>query len=434
MTPREPHKKSARQVAGEMLDLWLRTDVFPEAGMESLRSDRAFVMETVYGVLRWRRSLDWILDRMLHRQPRPAVKAALLLGVYQLLFMDHVEEYAVVNETVNEVRRAGGDGAAAMANAVLRRLQRERARVMDSLGREPLGVRMSHPDGLIERWTSKWGKPKTEALCLWNNQRPSVCVQVFQSRVTSDELIRRWAEQGLQATRHPFKPETFLVLPHGVRIPDLPGYAEGWFAVQDPSTLMSVELLSAQPGEDVLDACAAPGGKTSLLAERMMSSGRLAAVEYQEDRCARLIENMKRMKWPHITTVHADARDRERLRLALEKAGAPAIFDRILLDVPCTNTGVLRRRVDARWRFSPQRLSEMTRTQGGLLDGAAPFLKTGGSLVYSTCSLEPEENHEMVAGWVKTQTGFELVEERLLFPPDTKTDGAYAALMVRSKK
>jgi 16S rRNA (cytosine967-C5)-methyltransferase len=204
-------------------------------------------------------------------------------------------------------------------------------------------------------------------------------------------------------------------------VTSLPGFADGAFYVQDPSTSVAPALLNPQPGETVLDACAAPGGKAMQLAELMKGQGTLVAMDPAADRLKPLRENVARLKWDFISVVEGD----------ITKQPPAARFNAILLDVPCTNTGVIRRRPDARWRFSPERLRAACDKQEAILDAAAACLNPGGRIVYSTCSLELEENEGQVDRWLARHADFRLADSRKLFPPETQTDGAYAALLVK---
>ncbi|OPZ04079.1 MAG: Ribosomal RNA small subunit methyltransferase B [candidate division BRC1 bacterium ADurb.BinA292] len=229
----------------------------------------------------------------------------------------------------------------------------------------------------------------------------------------------------MEPTPHPYAPDECWVIPPGWAVPDLPGYAEGVFTVQDPATLAAVRLLDPQPGETVWDACAAPGGKAALIADRMDGRGRLFATDRYDDRLERLRDNLRRLQLAEVTVQKID------LRAPGEAADLPAEFDRILLDVPCSNTGVLRRKPDARWRFSGDRLADLVELQGVLLDRCASRLKKGGVLVYSTCSLEADENQSHLQRWLARRPEFRLEREVVLFPPRSRTDGAYAARLVR---
>jgi 16S rRNA (cytosine967-C5)-methyltransferase len=201
--------------------------------------------------------------------------------------------------------------------------------------------------------------------------------------------------------------------------------------VQDPSTIMAVEMLDPKPQERILDACAAPGGKTVAMAEAMGGGGTLTAMDIHADRMGYLHENLARMGFSGVRVIEGD--------MAACRPGGEGVpdlegqvFDGILLDVPCMNTGVLQRRADARWRFAPDRLGSVCATQLAILEGAATRLRIGGRLVYSTCSLEAEEDEGLVAGWLKVHPNFELLLEKKRFPPKDGTDGAYAALVKRN--
>jgi 16S rRNA (cytosine967-C5)-methyltransferase len=303
---------------------------------------------------------------------------------------------------------------------------RERDDIRRELAAQKLGVRESHPDVLIRRWNARFGPERTAELCRFDNTRPDVVIRPNRLQITLEDLRGRLESAGIRATPHPAAPEQCLKLGHGTRVENLPGYAEGMFTVQDPSTLRSVDRLDPQPGESILDACAAPGGKTLLIAERLRGQGQIVAMDLHRDRLLPLADNLRRLRIDNARIVLGDASD----PAAVGRAGG-APFDRILLDVPCSNTGVLRRRPDARWRFSPGRLGKLVRMQRSLLDSVSGFLKPGGCLVYSTCSLEHEENEGMVRAWVEEHPHFALGGCEVTFPPETRTDGVYAASLRR---
>jgi 16S rRNA (cytosine967-C5)-methyltransferase len=276
------------------------------------------------------------------------------------------------------------------------------------LEKQPAAVRLSHPTVLIERWTKQFGADAAIRLCEWNNRRADVVIRVNKTLQ-------------IEGQPHPFAPDRFLILPRGVSVTSLPGFTDGAFYVQDPSTSIAPALLNPRPGETVLDACAAPGGKTMQIAELMKGQGTLVAMDPAADRLKPLRENVARLKWNFINVVERD----------ITKDTTAARYDAILLDVPCTNTGVIRRRPDARWRFSPERLRAACDKQAAILDAAAASLNPGGRIVYSTCSLELEENEGQVDRWLSRHAEFRLADSKKLFPPESQTDGAYAALLVR---
>lgn len=425
-------KSSSRATAAAAIARWLDTGEFPDRLIEPVEADRAFVMEMVHGIAKWRRQLEWILDRLADRRPDAEISACVFVGLYQVFHMSAVVDYAAVNETVEAVKRTGSRRAAGFVNAILRRGLREKEAILAALKEQPLAVRESHPDILVERWTRQYGEGDTARFCAWNNLPADVIIRVNANRTTSQEYRALLAEQGIEVEPHPFRPDTHLVLPRGCRVTDLPGYDEGLFFVQDPSSSLAVEMLDPRPGEAVLDGCVSPGGKILLMAERMKGKGTLVALGLPEDRLGRLRENLVRMGAGFVRVAAADVTAAPE-KLAAEGLAPEGGFDAVLLDVPCSNTGVLRRRPDARWRFRKSRLARLTAIQRGMLDSTARLVRRGGRLVYSTCSLEPEECEEMVAGWVREHAGFKIAKSVKPFPPATRTDGGFAALLNRGK-
>ncbi|MDD4869715.1 MAG: 16S rRNA (cytosine(967)-C(5))-methyltransferase RsmB [Kiritimatiellae bacterium] len=419
------NRTNSRAVAAGIIGEWQETGTFPDHLVEYIQSDNAFIMEIVYGVVRWKRSLEWVIRRCTKRKPDKEVIPFLLVGLYQILLMDNIEEYAVVNETVEAVKSAELSHAVAFANAVLRRVLREKDSIRKELDKQPLVVRLSHPDMLVDRWKKQFGKEKTLKLLEWNNSRPGVVIRPNRMKIGFANFTELLKDAGINAVPHPFAPEECLSISRGITVAGLPGYSQGLFTIQDPSTLISVKLLDPQPGEFVLDACAAPGGKTSIIAEKMAGKGRIVAMDIQEERLETLRENMARMEIKSVTMAYGDASNGQDVK----KVCDGRLFDRILLDVPCTNTGVLRRRPDARWRFSNKGLAELVTIQRRVLTNTTDFLKPGGVLVYSTCSLEPEECDGIIEWWLSSNSGFERAGCEQLFPPDSQTDGAYACAL-----
>ena len=416
---------NSRAVAARIVARWLKSADFPDRLLEDISTDRAFVMEMVYGIVRRRRTLDWVIARCADRRPAKEAVPYLLVGLYQLLVMDNVAPHAAVSETVNAVTPRA-KYAAKFINAVLRRVLREKDNIRGALARQPLAVRESHPDLLVERWTDSFNPARTASLCEWNNGRPNAVICVNGLRTDTARLAHMLSDAGIDARPHPAAPGTCLALPRGTCVTDVPGFAEGLFTVQDPSTLEAVRLLDPRPGERVLDACAAPGGKTAIIAQRMQVHGTIVSMDVHADRLRRLRENVERLGLTNVRIVQGDATG-----TGIAEAANGKAFDRVLLDVPCTNTGVLSRRPDARWRFSLERLADLARTQRAMLDNAAAHVAPGGTIVYSTCSLEPEEGKLLVSSWLAEQSDFESVATVSHFPPETDTDGIFAASLRR---
>jgi 16S rRNA (cytosine967-C5)-methyltransferase len=419
-------KRNSRLVAAEIIFQWLENQRFPDRQLAQVRHDHAFVMEVVNGVVRNRNIFQWLEAQWLKKAPQPFFQAVLRVGLYQLLFMDQVEQYAAISETVDAAKtRPGGAGAAKMINAVLRRAQREKEQVLSGLENQPPHIRLSHPEFLLQRWVQQYGEADALKLAEWNNEPPATILRIEQSAVDAAEFIDRLREQGIEPLMHPYSDrEIFLLLPRGVAVRQVPGYHEGWFTIQDPATSVSVDLLAPRPGEVVLDACAAPGGKTAMMAGRMRGEGELVAMDLHDDRIDVLRENRKRLGLDWVEVVQGDARMPEQVL-------GDRRFDAVLLDVPCLNTGVLRRRADARWRIDAERIGTITELQWEILTACSRLLKEKGRLIYSTCSLETEENEDLVARWIREHSEFRLVKTGKAFPPESGTDGAFSALLRR---
>ncbi len=393
-------------------------------------ADRAFIMELVYGVTRRRLTLDWLIE---HTSKRPLDKLDLRLrlivqlALYQLLFMDNVPDYAAVNEAVETAKRRVHAGAAKFANGLLRAVLRAKdALPYPSPDEDPvehIAVVHSHPRWLVRRWLEQSGRDRTIDVCTADNLAPPVTLRANTLKVTRDELVDHLRAEEVEA--EPAGGDESAVRVH-TRTPldALAAYRRGEFYVQDVSAIRVARLLDPQPGERVLDLCAAPGGKTSHCAELMHDEGRLVACDLDEKRLDVLRANMARLGITCVEPARCDARHVPQLIPA-------AAFDRVLLDVPCSNTGVLRRRVEARWRIAPEDVASLAARQVELLEAASRMLHTGGVLVYSTCSIEPEENDHAVRAFLSRHGEYRLEHEDLVLPTADGPDGGYMARMAR---
>ncbi len=375
-------------------------------------SDRAFTLELFYGVLRNLTLLDfWI--RCLRASPLDAgLRDILRLGLYQLLLLV-TPEHAAVNESV-DLALAKHRG---LINGMMRNAVRTRDELRTRAAAQPLSIRASHPEFLISRWHRHFGGKATAALCAWNNQPPPVYARINRLKIDCEQFTQRYPES-----------QPLPRNPAFVEVVDFPTVAlqRGHCYIQDPSTAIASELLDPQPGEKVLDACAAPGGKTSHLAELMQNRGLIVACDREARRIGMLEENIRRLG---IGIARVNRHDWTRRRIPTEiESNAP--FDRIMIDVPCTNTGVMRRRVDVRWRLQPNSLAAIRSQQLEIVRGAARLLKPGGTLVYSTCSLEPEENEEAVQQLLVEFSYWRLIEQKYCRPFEDNFDGSYAAKIV----
>ncbi len=406
----------ARQLTVRALLEWEKGRTFSDEILHTLFDrqrlspmDRAFIMETFFGMVRNLSRLDFLIAQLRDGDVDSETRAVLRLGLYQIFHM-RTPPHAAVNETVALSIRARG-----LVNAILRRAVREQEALEAALAAAPLAVRTSHPEFLIERWRAVYGEEATDRLCAWDNQPADVYVRANGLKVTVGELQRGTPEAEPSPT-HPLM----------LKVSRLPfsWIAHGLCYVQDPSTLLACDLLAPQPGDRVLDACAAPGGKTSYLAQLMRNEGRIVACDLYESRVARLRENLHRLGVRNTQILVHDC-------MQAGEPLEPASFDRILVDAPCSNTGVLRRRVDVRWRLTDEDFIRMPAQQLALVRRTATLLRPGGTLVYSTCSLEPEENDRVVEKALASVPGLRFIESRRFLPFVDAVDGAFAAKFTR---
>jgi 16S rRNA (cytosine967-C5)-methyltransferase len=371
--------------------------------------NRAFVTEAFYGVIRNRSLLDFIIERFRPSKLDNRTRLVLQLGLYQLYKM-RVAPHAAVFETVN---LAGP--ARSLVNAILRKAINEREAVLSDVQKAPAYIRWSHPEFLYSRWSEELGSGGAEELCQWNNEPAKIYVRANNLRATRETLLEN-ADGARPSPLH----RDCLEVDH------LPAtwIASGAVYVQDPSTLMACEVLAPRPGERVLDACAAPGGKTGYLAQLMANSGSVLACDYEPSRLARLRENLARLGVSNTTVLKVDW-------LQATQSLPVTNFDAVLLDVPCTNTGVIRRRTDVRWRLTPDDFRRMPKVQTRIVENVVPYLRGGGRLVYSTCSLDREENEQVVAHIGASIPCLRLMTTRSILPTRDGMDGAFVALFTR---
>lgn len=393
--------------------------------------DRALLMALVADGARWWLRFDPALDRLLARplrQKDPAVHALLVLGLVQLEVLE-LADYAAVAATVEAVRALKRPQLAGLVNAVLRRWQRERATHLAALDAQP-ETRHAHPHWLAAQLVQDWPQ-QAEAVMAADNREPPLMLRVNRRRTTREALAERLRLDGQTAEPHAWLADA-LVLPHSVDVTRLPGFADGLFAVQDGAAQVAADLVDAQPGQRVLDACAAPGGKACHLAERADLD--LTALEFDPRRAERIRDNLRRLRLD--------------VRLRIGDAGAPQRwwdrqpFDRILIDAPCSATGVLRRRPDVRLHRRASDIAALNAQQQRLLAALWPLLAPGGRLVYATCSLLRAENEGIVAPFLAehpdaTALPFTLpVGQRAtvgwqILPGDGDLDGMYYAVLTK---
>jgi 16S rRNA (cytosine967-C5)-methyltransferase len=374
------------------------------AGLDA--RDRALVTELVYGTLRWQRRLDDDLAAVLHRPLEGLagwVRALLRLSAYQLAFLDRIPVHAVVHEAVELAKRRRPAGAADLVNGVLRALTRrprpwpEPSSIPGEDPVESLARRLSHPTWLVRRWVARYGEPEATALARAMNERPPLVVRVNTLRTTPAALTEALRRQGIAVTPCGYAPDG-LRLDGAGDLRALAPLRAGWCAVQDEASILVGHALGPVPGEVVVDVCAAPGGKTGHLAQLMGNQGRILATDPRAGRLGILRQACLRLG-AAIVEVREGGAD------ALAAAVGP-VCDRVLVDAPCSNTGVLRRNPDGKWRRQEADLADLAAVQTAILQAAAGLVRPRGVLVYATCSLEPEENEAVVEAFRSRRPDF----------------------------
>ncbi len=409
------------------------------------RQDAALITQLVYGVLRRQAALDHMIGQFLTRPLNKLPLKILLilrLGVYQLYYMDKIPASAAVNESVKLAKKHGHEGTVRLVNGVLRKIAASLETISWPDPAENMvkyiAVTESHPVFLVERWLAELGPEETMALCQKNNETSPLTLRVNTLQITKGEVLAELAALGIEAKEGLWAPDA-VILQGGNAPGSLAIFRQGKVLVQDESSQLAALNLAPPPGGKVLDLCAAPGGKTTYLAQLMEDSGEIRAFDVYPHKIALIEENCRRLG---VHIVHAALGDAAVLnRELLDWA------DAVLVDAPCSGLGVLGRRPDARWQKSPALICEMALLSGKILDNAAAYVKKGGRLLYSTCTLTHEENQDNVAAFLKNHPAFHLVPLPALpkawqaegaamwqiWPQRSGTDGFFLALLERKE-
>lgn len=412
------------------------------AGFASQRSDdpreERLSHEYVLGITRWRRWLDFLINSFYSGKEdglELKLRIILRIGFYDVLFMS-TPDHAAVNETVELAKRELRAGAGSLANALLRSLIRSRGKLpTPSMQNRAagLGTKYSHPDWIVKRWIERYGEAETVKLLEWNNERPEYAIRRNSLKGSSLELTT--ALSGLDVSFREGHSPDFVNVSELSSVLRSAEFLSGLMSVQDEAAGLVVRILDPQPGETILDVCAAPGGKAMYAAERMGNVGRVVAIDRHEGRLRLVKESAVRLGCSIVETEVADATK------PLSIVGA----DRVLVDAPCSGLGVLSKRADLRWRMTEGRIVELVALQSAILDAAAASVRVGGVLVYSTCTTEPEENEVQVGQFLERHPEFEIVsasigaDDRFTLPSGFYQslphvhgmDGAFAAKMLR---
>jgi len=410
--------------------------------------DKAFVTELVYGTVKWKLTIDWIIEqfsRVKLSKISPWIMNILRMGVYQLLFVDRVPATAACNESVKLAKRYGHSATSGYVNAVLRNIARNKNKIeypdknKDVL--RFLSIKYSHPEWMVKKWVDLFGTDFTEELLSSNNEVPELMVRVNTLKTTRNELAESLKTSGYNVENGRYI-EQALIIKNPQSVSEMESFKKGYFQVQDESSMLVAQILDPRPGELVIDVCSAPGGKATHIAELMKNKGCVIARDIHEHKIKLINDAVNRLGLDIVKTELFDATmTDERYR---EKA------DRVLVDAPCTGLGIIRRKPDIKWERTEADIREITGLQKKILLAAATYVKPGGTLVYSTCTINPEENEEVIMDFVRSNSSFRLVDitQHLpkslqkadavngyiqLFPNTDKVDGFFIARVTRKE-
>jgi len=411
--------QGVRGIAVKILNRIDRTDAYLDKMLDIElkqndleKNDKALLFEIVHGVIRHLGRIDWVLTGFYKGQFSkciPNVKNSMRVALYQILFLDKVPDYAAVNEAVEFVKKLQGKNSADLTNAVLRNIIRNKKNIRYPDRKENvanyLAAYYSHPTWMIKRWIKQHGEKFTEDLLKANNNKPKMHLRVNNLKTNKKELTSLLTSVGLKYNDGKILPN-FIQLHNLTNITEWNYFGKGYFTVQDESTGFACYLLDVKPKQRVLDLFAAPGGKTSLLADIMNNEGEIFAIDKYESRLKMLEKNLNRLGVTNVHKVETDALD----FTTDEK------FDKILLDVPCSGLGTLTKKPDIKWRKDIGDIRKLSELQPKLLAKGASLLKPGGEIVYSTCTIDPTENYEIIKKFLEENNKFEVVNAKDYFP------------------
>ena len=406
--------------------------------------DRRLTTEIVYGTLRMRGNLDWVIERLYRGKLNTmdvCLRNILRTALYQLLFTERIPDFAIVNEAVEITKKMRRRGSG-LVNAILRNFIRRKDQIpYPEMGKDPahyISVVHSHPLWMVEKWIEMFGVEETAALCRANNQVPPVTVRVNTLTTTRERTKEKLSQHGFEVEETSSSPDGLIISnpPIPVRATDC--YISGMIQFQDEASQLIAYLVSPKPGENILDICAGMGGKTTHLAAVMENRGRILALDINEKKIDALCKNASRLNAVVVDTQVGDAREKP------GKAFAES-FDRILIDAPCTGLGTLRRNPEIKWRIRPEDAEKCSILQKAILENAAACLKKGGYLIYSTCTITKEENEAVIMDFTNRHPDFicnrppdaidsSLVDDRGYFrsyPHCHGTDGFFGAVVVK---
>ncbi len=368
--------------------------------------DRAFITELVYGNLKRKLTIDYIIDQFSSvkiKKLSPWILNILRLGVYQLVFMDKIPESAACNESVNLAKRYGHSASSRYVNAVLRNVARSKGKLEYPDKNKDLttylSIKYSHPEWMVKSWLIRFGESFTEELLKSNNETAPLTVRINTLKTNREELQTELRKEGFETEPARYI-KNALTINNPTSITKMEAFVKGLFQVQDESSMMVAQILDPKPGELVIDVCSAPGGKATHLAELMQNKGEVVARDVHEHKIKLIKEASERLGIDIISSEVFDALEQD--------SNLSGKADRVLVDAPCTGLGIIRRKPDIKWTRSANDLTEIVKLQEKILKSSSSYVKPGGVLVYSTCTIEPKENEEQVNKFLQANREFEL--------------------------
>ena len=380
--------------------------------------DKGFITELVYGTVKWKLSIDWIIEQFSSikiRKLSPWILNILRLGVYQLIYMDKIPESAACNESVNLSKRYGHAASSRYVNGVLRGIARNKGNIKYPEPKEDfnlyLSVKYSHPKWMVDQWIERFGSSFTENLLKSNNITPDLIIRVNTLKASKEQLAESLRDEGVEVENARYVEDAFIIK-NSSSITKLKAFKDGWIQVQDESSMLVSKVLNPCPGDLVIDVCSAPGGKSTHIAQLMKNEGTVMARDIHDHKIKIINDAAKRLGQSIIKTEVFDASKLDENYLG--KA------DKVLVDAPCTGFGIIRRKPDIKWARNLNDKSEILELQKKILRVSSNYVKSGGVLVYSTCTIEPEENISMVEEFLKENKDFMLEDISPLLPEKLK--------------
>lgn len=426
---------NARSCAVKILCRCERSDAYLDKLIDSeLRNsnlndfDKSLLNELTHGVIRWMRRLDWFLNgfyRGQYEKCLPEVKNAMRVALYQILFLNKIPYSAAVNEAVEFIKKIRDDKHAGVVNGLLRTI----IRTLDALvwpTREIdevnyLGIIQSHPNWMVRRWIARFGFDDAQKLCEANNKRPFITLRVNRNKTSVEELVKHLNERNIQFRQGNYL-DYFLSIKAMSKIYDDDFFKKGFFTIQDESAGLISHLVAPREDELVLDVCSAPGGKSSHLYEIMKGRGKIVAIEKYSSRVETMKKNFERLGMENILAFQEDLNEP---KTDLFKNKLINKANKVLVDAPCSGLGILSKKPDIKWKREPEDIYKLQKLQLELLEISSKFVKTGGALIYSTCTIESDENSDVIHKFLENHSEFEIDNAKNYVPENVVNDEGF---------